>query len=263
MNAPSHPVQAAADVLLMLEQADLPALKKRDMISAVRRICVMAGCSPASLRLEVPALRGRLATILPAAHGITPKTFANLRSLFVKTLEWAGVIERLQRGAARQHEAWAPLIATIAADKALSKGLASFTNWCATNGIRPIDVSDATLRQFGDWLENRTLHARQRDLLRQIPRLWNLACRDVPGWPQQELTRNQLPSSFGQSELGRPALGPADRGGGLSPDASRARPVRYRFKRADAPAGRFHSPAAEGPHPLGDFSPGAAGSPSR
>ena len=189
MNAPFHPVQTAADVLVILEQANLPATKKRDMISGVRRICAMAGCSPESLPLEVPVLRARLSSIRPAAHGISKKTFFNLRSLFATTLAWAGVVETLHRGTAKKSLAWAPVVTSIAQNKALSKGLATFMNWCATNGIKPTDVDDETLQRFGVWLENRTLHARPRNLMWQIPQFWSVARRDAPGWPQQELTR--------------------------------------------------------------------------
>ncbi len=189
MNAPFHPVQTAADVLVILEQANLPATKKRDMISGVRRICAMAGCSPESLPLEVPVLRARLSSIRPAAHGISKKTFFNLRSLFATTLAWAGVVETLHRGTAKKSLAWAPVVTSIAQNKALSKGLATFMNWCATNGIKPTDVDDETLQRFGVWLENRTLHARPRNLMWQIPQFWSVARRDAPGWPQQELTQ--------------------------------------------------------------------------
>ena len=51
MNAFNHPFQTAADVLAMLEQATMPTTRKRDMRSAMNRICVMASCSPETLRV--------------------------------------------------------------------------------------------------------------------------------------------------------------------------------------------------------------------
>jgi integrase len=188
MNAPIHPVQSAADVLQMLQQADLPPLRKRDMVSAVRRICDMLGCAPASLRLDVPGLRIRVVAVRPAAHGISPKTFSNIRSLFAAALEWAGVVEGVGRGVARRHPAWAPLVLEIAGDKRLSMGLAAFTNWCAAKGIDPAGVDDAVVRRFAAWLEGRTLHVRPRDIVRGTPRCWNEARDRVPGWPQTTLT---------------------------------------------------------------------------
>src|SRR5688572_13980090 len=75
MNAHNHPLRTAADVLAPLDATDLPPLRRRDMTSAIKRVCEMAGCSPNSLKLDIPELRARLAGIRPAAHGISAKTF--------------------------------------------------------------------------------------------------------------------------------------------------------------------------------------------
>ena len=132
----------------------------------------MIGCSPAALRLDVPELRVKIAAIRPAAHGISPRTFANLRSLFAAAMEWAGVIEHCPRGVARQDPAWAPLAAGIAGDKRLANGLAAFMNWCVKNGVSPSSVDDTILQRFLQWLTTRTLHSRPRDLVQQIPAVW-------------------------------------------------------------------------------------------
>lgn len=198
MNAHNHPIQTAADVLAMLEQAGgIPPLRKRDMTSAIKRVCKMIGSSSTALKLDVPALRTALAAIRPAAHGISPRTFANLRSLFAVAMEWAGVIEHCPRGVAKQHPAWAPLAAGIAGDKRLANGLAAFMNWCAWTGVGPVSVDDKILQRFLDWLQNRTLHSRPRDLVRQVPALWADARASVPNWPAAVLS----PISFRPTSL--------------------------------------------------------------
>lgn len=187
MNVP--PLQTAADLLVMLDQkTDITAQRRRDLVSAVNRICDLVGCAPASLRLEVPGLRTRLASIRPAAHGVSPKTFANVRSLFISALEWAGAVEPTRAGVARKDPTWAPLVAGMAGSKRLSLGMAAFTNWCAANGIGPTEVGDAELERFGTWLGTRTLYARPRDVIRDTPRFWNEAARTVPGWPASTLS---------------------------------------------------------------------------
>ena len=173
----------------MLEQANLSPIRKRDLMSAINRVCTMVGCPPVALRLEVTGLRAKLAAIRPAAHRIEPGTFANIRSLFVAALEMAGIIERCPRDAARHDPAWAPLVAAIAGDKSLAKGLATFMNWCAWTGVEPASVDDGVLQGFLHRLETRTLHLRPRDLVRRIPALWEKAQALVPEWPATELTR--------------------------------------------------------------------------
>lgn len=194
MNAPYHPFRTAADVLAMLGQADLPPTRRRDLESAINRVCKMTGCSPAALSLDAPCLRAKISTIRPVAHGITPSIFANIRSLFVAAMEWAGVIDHLPRGATRMDVAWAPLAAGIAGDKRLANGLAAFMNWCAWLGIQPASVDNAVLQRFLDWLQARTLHSRPRDLVRRIPVLWGDARAHIPGWPGIKLA----PISFRQ-----------------------------------------------------------------
>ena len=58
-------LQTAEDALGLLDVASLNATLRRDMKSAVRRTCEMAGCTPRSLRLEAPVLKGDAAEDLP------------------------------------------------------------------------------------------------------------------------------------------------------------------------------------------------------
>ena len=178
-----------ADVNQKIEGSELSTTQARDMISAVMRICAMAGLAPSALEADVAGLRVVLSKIRPAAHGIAPKTFSNLRSLFVAALGNAGIVDAMPRGVAGGHPVWAPLIKAIAWDKRLSNGLAAFGNWCAVNGIAPEDVDDDILQRFLAWLEARTLHPKPRDLVRRVPNVWNDARKKVPGWPQIALTR--------------------------------------------------------------------------
>jgi integrase len=181
--------KTAADVLAMLSASDLLPLRRRDMISAVHRICAMLDCEPARLSLDVHLLRSKLATVRPAAHGITAKTYSNVRSSFTGALVWAEVVAPLGRGAARRNSDWAPLLAGIAHNKLLANGLAAFANWCAGNGIRPAEVDDAAVLRFYDWLDGHTLHPRPKDLVRRVPNVWNESRKLVTGWPNAELAR--------------------------------------------------------------------------
>ena len=102
MNAFNHPLRTGADLLATLQQAAIPAERRRDLISALNRIAAMSGCDPAALVLDVPTLRARIGSIRPAAHGVSAKTFSNLRSLFVSALEWGGIIDSMGRGEAKR-----------------------------------------------------------------------------------------------------------------------------------------------------------------
>ena len=180
-------VATLADVLDLLDKAGLTATQHRDMVSAVKRVCAMAGTTPAGVPAEAPLLRDMLSGIRPAAHGISAKSYSNLRSLLAAALQLAGAIDPLPRGGAKRDLVWGPLLEAVADDKRLANGLAAFANWCATNGISPTEVDDSAARRFLTWLEARTLYPKPRDLVRRVPNVWNEASAAFKSWPTIEL----------------------------------------------------------------------------
>jgi integrase len=171
-----------------VQKADLAPFQSRDMTSAINRICEMAGVAPAAVPGEAPGIRAMVAKIRPAAHGVSSKTWSNLRSRLRAALRLADVIDPMVQGSAMQNPAWAPLMQAIAEDKRLSCGLVLFFNWCATNAVVPEAVDDAVVQQFHSWLENRTLCPKPRDVVRRVPNLWNEMSERVEAWPNNKLT---------------------------------------------------------------------------
>jgi hypothetical protein len=89
-----------ADVLSLIDQTGLTGTRRRDMISAIKRICEMAGNTPECVCAGLPVLKEMLSRIRPAAHGVSAKSYSNLRSLLAAALELAGVINPSGRGRA-------------------------------------------------------------------------------------------------------------------------------------------------------------------
>jgi site-specific recombinase XerD len=177
-----------ADVLSLIDQTGLTGTRRRDMISAIKRICEMAGTTPACVCAGLPVLKEMLSRIRPAAHGVSAKSYSNLRSLLAAALQLAGVIDPSGRGRAIRHPQWGPLLQAVAEDQRLSNGLAAFANWCAGQGILPGEVDDSVVRQFLTWLEAKTLHPKPRDIVRPIPNIWNEASTKFDFWPTTKLT---------------------------------------------------------------------------
>ena len=175
-------------MLALLDQAGLAGTRRRDMISALKRICEMAGTMPTTVPAEPSLVREMLSRIRPAAHGVSAKSYSNLRSLLAAALQLAGVIEPLGRGSARRDPEWGPLLEAVADDQRLSNGLAAFANWCAGQGISPREVNDTVVQRFLIWLEAKTLHPKPRDLVRRVPKFWNEASTKFNFWPTTKLT---------------------------------------------------------------------------
>ncbi len=106
----NHP-GTVEEVLRIVQNADLPATRRRDLVSAINRICTMAGHHPSTLRAEASTLRAAVADIKPASHGIAKQTFANIRSNLVAALALAGVIDPLARGLAAKDPGATPAMA--------------------------------------------------------------------------------------------------------------------------------------------------------
>jgi hypothetical protein len=195
-----------ADVPGLIDQAGITGTRRRDMDSAINRICEMDGTTPASVRAEPAVLREMLSRIRPAAHGVSAKSYSNLRSLFAAALQLAGVIDPSGRGRAIRHPVWGPLLEAVADDQRLSNGLAAFANWCAGQGISPGEVDDTVVLRFLTWLEAKTLHPKPRDLVRRIPNVWNEASTKFNFWPTTKLTTISFktpPKHLKWSELSR------------------------------------------------------------
>jgi hypothetical protein len=188
MDTQAPPVYTLADVLAAIQNAELSATKRRDLVSAVKRLSGMLGLRPASV-LDIAEVRAKLQSVLPAAHNISPKTFGKIRALFTSALAFAGVAEPLGRARAKRDSNWAALVKGIEDNKRMANGLAAFANWCAMRGIPPGEVDDIAVQNFYYWLETQTLHPKPRDVARRVPNIWNEARRKIDGWPRQELAR--------------------------------------------------------------------------
>ncbi|MFZ2139976.1 MAG: site-specific integrase [Xanthobacteraceae bacterium] len=181
-------VTTLADLLAFLEGTSLTGTRRRDMVSAINRVCEMAGMAPANVPADPAFLRGMLSRVRPAAHGVSAKSYSNQRSLLAAALQLARVIDPLGRGSARRDPEWGPLLEAVTDDERLSNGLATFANWCASQGISPGDVNDTAVQPFLNWLEAKTLYPKPRDCVRRVPNIWNEASTKFNFWPTTKLT---------------------------------------------------------------------------
>src|SRR5687768_10968174 len=161
MDTQTPPVYTLTDVLAAIQNAELSATKRRDMVSAVKRVSEVLGLRQASV-LDIAELRAKLRSVLPTAHNISPKTFGKIRALFTSALVLAGVAEPLGRARAKRDSNWAALVKGIEDNKRMANGLAAFANWCAMRGIAPGEVDDIAVQHFYYWLETQTLHPKPR-----------------------------------------------------------------------------------------------------
>jgi integrase len=168
-----------SDVLVALEShKGLSETRLRDLRSSIKRVASLVGDDPARIALDLPAISAKLATISPAAAGLTSKSFANIRSNFLRAVEASG-LKPVQRPAkAPRSAAWAKLIAGFS-NKRMHIGLSRLAGYASAAGIEPEQVNDATIETFITAVRNGSLHRKPNDLHRKVALIWNEVVRQT------------------------------------------------------------------------------------
>ena len=90
--APPTPVTLAGVLAALERDGKLTATRRRDLISAVKRVAILLGNEPAAIALDMAAISARLAAVNPVAVGITTKRLANIRSDFLAAVKASGLM---------------------------------------------------------------------------------------------------------------------------------------------------------------------------
>ena len=184
---------AAADaptlamVLAHLDGLD-PALQPglADLRSAVRRVAQLLALPSEAVPAHPGFLRPRLTRVVPAAHGLRPARWANLRSLLGKALRLAGVDLMPGRYLAPLAPPWQQLAEPL--PKAFKVPLSRLMRFCSVAGIPPLAVDDTVLDDFLTALQQESLVRDPQGAHRSAIHAWNKAVVTIPGWPTALLT---------------------------------------------------------------------------
>jgi integrase len=167
------------DVVLHLkEDPSLLPARRRDLISAVLRVCKIVGVDPNTAPAAMQYMRPLIKQVWPAKHGLRPKTWSNLRSNFR-----AAVMQILPPLPRQIDPEWQELRSRLP-DQRMKSGLSRFIGYCERENVPPALVCDAVLGRFHAVIETDTLVPSPRDCYRRSCQLWNEAVGKVPGWPQ-------------------------------------------------------------------------------
>jgi integrase len=177
-----------ADVIARLQaDPDLPLDQQRGMVSALRTVARLFDADPATIPADPRFLRNRLATLSPAAGGISRGRWNNIRSLMLAALRHAGVCTMRGRARERLAPAWEALRARLP-DAAARMGLSRFMSDCSARQIGPETVTHAAFEAFGKTLATESLVRQPHIVHRTACVLWNRAVQTIDGWPSLIVT---------------------------------------------------------------------------
>ena len=158
----------------------LSATRRRDLRSAVSRVAALLGEEPARLPLELENIAARLATITPAAVGMTAKTLANVRSDFLAAVRQSGLKPVLATAKTQLSPTWEALMAQLPA-KRHRLGLSRLARYASTVGIDSREVNDAAIERFIGEVRQGSLHQKPNVLHRKVAAIWNEVVSLLPG----------------------------------------------------------------------------------
>lgn len=174
-------VMTMADLLERVKaDPDLPATRRRDIVSAINRLVRLSGRGP-SIEASFPVLRSILRQVRITAPDLSPKSLSNITSLVKVALERYGAVTRapLKKNLAPD---WAALRDRLPTD-AYIRGLSNFMHWCSREEIAPSSVDDAVTNSYFDYLTTQTFNRKRRAVYRRVCKLWNQLADELPDWP--------------------------------------------------------------------------------
>ena len=129
-----------ADVRETLKRSkDLSPVRIRDLSSAIARFSELIGEEPDRIPLDLAQIRDRLNAINPVANGISPKSFANIRSNLFAAIT-ASRLKPISRARPRLTEPW----------RALRSGLTTVRHRIDPRRIAPSQAKRASPRDDRD-----------------------------------------------------------------------------------------------------------------
>lgn len=185
-----------ADLIQRLQEegaeAGLRPERRRDMVSALRRVAAALGRAPQIVPADPKWLQTRLSRVEPAALQVSDKTWSNVLSNLRATLDHFGIVDRIWRRSDLSPD-WQALWSVVLASKdpSLPPALSRFVHFLSGQGIDPDAVRDAHAEAYLAAIEAAEISRSPVTAYRAAVNGWNLAATRLPEWPQQRL---MLPS---------------------------------------------------------------------
>ena len=157
-----------ADVLaILLDRPDIRDDRRRNMISAVKCLCVAFGAAPSSVPATAAAVRQRLDGVCWRKTRFSRSYISNLKTLTLSALDVAGVAIQRTRITHNLMSDWAQLKATNN-DKAAWCALSHFASFCSARAIALSEVNDEVLALFEGILREQSIKGDPAERARRV-----------------------------------------------------------------------------------------------
>ncbi|MCF1711069.1 site-specific integrase [Tabrizicola sp. J26] len=169
---------------------DLDDVRKRDLISGLRRVAKALGRPPEEMLAEPRWLQVRLVQVAPAALGLTEKSWQNVVSDARAALARVGIVKRRLRYMDQLQGGWLELWQAVlgSGNHTLIAGLGRFIHFLSNLGLAPTEVTQAHANAFLDGLRKEEIAKNPDASWRYAINAWNRATSLIDPWPKLVLT---------------------------------------------------------------------------
>ena len=193
-----------ADVIALLaKDTSFKDTRRRDLISALKRVAAACDRPPSQIPADPNWLRQKLSGSSPISLGQSKKTRANVLSNALAALAAVGVAKR--RPVAARSPEWQALWICLGTTARIVLG--SFTKFCTFHQILPEQVTDDVISRYREAVILSSLRKKPDELIHDLTIHWNRCAATIPGWPKHRVTvinrrvliappENTLPQSF-------------------------------------------------------------------
>lgn len=159
---------------------------QRDLLSAFRFLTQRLSVDLNAVVATAASVRTIFETTLPARVDVSAKRLANIRSLVGKAVAQHGMHRGCVTRGGMIDPTWSSLLAQFEPAQYRS-GLSRLARFASANDIMPDAVTSQTLVGFRAALEAESFVQHPNLLTKRTIALWNMAMRQVVGWPQAKL----------------------------------------------------------------------------
>ena len=180
-------------LISLINNSDYSKAKKQDMASALRTIAKVLGAELSELIADPGLLRRRLDMVSPEAFDISVRRWANVRTLLARSLELARPITP-SRSYAEILPSWMALLSGLGFSA--QERVKPLLRYLSEQGIGPSEITLEVLFAYRDAILNDRLRAHAEETWNALIWLWNKCAREVLGWPQVEIPRENKRETY-------------------------------------------------------------------
>jgi integrase len=184
-----------ADVAAAIEQCtDLPKLKRRNWISAIRRLAQLRGTVPESIPSTVEAVRDAILKSRVPLHVMSARSWSNLKSSVKAALTHVGITPARRRSYRDLSPAWQHLRSQLGRFKYMR--VSGLFHYCSDQEIEPEMVDQAVFEDYREHVRSGLINKDPEKTYVMTVSTWNKHACEISEWPSTIIERASQSRSF-------------------------------------------------------------------